>query len=168
MKAAVRPERYTNLQLLLHWLVAALVAFQYLFNEGIMASWHFYAHGDAATPEDFSGANLHVLVGLTVLLLAIVRLAVRISHRAPAAPEGEPRPLRILATATHHLLYLLIFLVPLSGAMAWFFVIERAATGHNLTKALLLAVVLVHIAGAVVQAVVFRSNVFSRMLPSRR
>src|SRR5690606_32021629 len=75
MKAATRPERYTNLQLLLHWLVAALVAFQYLFNEGIMASWHFYAHGDAAPPADFSGANLHVLVGLTVLLLAIVRLA---------------------------------------------------------------------------------------------
>jgi cytochrome b561 len=168
MKAAARPDAYSTLQILIHWLVAALVAFQYLFNEGIMASWHFYAHGEPATPAQLSGANIHISVGLAVLLLAIIRLGVRLSRGAPAAPEGEPKPLRILAAATHHLLYLLIFLVPLSGAAAWFFVAERAATGHDLMKALLFIVVLLHIAGAVVQAVVFRSNVFARMLPSRR
>ena len=168
MKAAARPDAYSTLQILLHWLVAALVAFQYVFNEGIMASWHFYAHGEPATPAQLSGANIHISVGLTVLLLAIIRLAVRMAHGAPAAPVGEARPLRILAAATHHLLYLLIFLVPLSGAAAWFLVIERAATAHDLMKALLFLVVLLHIAGAVVQAVVFRSDVLARMLPSRR
>lgn len=167
MTAAARPTHYSTLQILLHWSVAALVAYQYLFHHGIMASWHFYTHGEPVTADQLSGANIHITIGLLVLALAVVRLVLRMFRGVPAVPQSEPRPLRLLATATHHTLYLLIFIVPMSGAAAWFLQVERAATVHNLAKLLLLVVVALHIAGALVQAFVFRSTVLTRMLSAR-
>ncbi len=167
MNAAVRPTHYSKAQIALHWTIALLVAFQYLINDGIMAAWHSYAHGDAVTQAQLSGATLHVSVGLLVLALAVVRLFLRVTRGAPALPANEARPLRILATATHHTLYLLIFVVPMSGAAAWFLLAERAATVHNISKFLLMVVVALHIAGALVQTFVFRSNVMMRMLSTR-
>ena len=72
--------------------------------------------------------------------------------------------LKLAAHATHVTLYLLMILVPVSGAVAWFGGIENAAEGHELLKTVLLIVVLIHFLGAVAQRVIFKSDVMTRMV----
>src|SRR5262249_23031603 len=59
--------------------------------------------------------SFHKSIGLTVLALAVLRLSWRLFDARPAEPDGMPRWQARGARAGHALLYLLIFLVPLSG-----------------------------------------------------
>lgn len=162
--ATKRPEGYSSIQIMLHWSVAVLVAFQFFLNDGIADAWRDYMRGEGVESEDVAAANVHVIIGMVILVLALWRIGLRVSHGAPPPPEDEPRFLRIIAEATHGLLYLLIVLTPLSGAVAWFFEVEAAGAGHGVMRVLLFFVVLLHIVGALVQHFVFRSNVLKRML----
>ncbi len=74
-------------------------------------------------PSVFAVYDLHKSIGLTILALAILRLAWRAVDRRPADVPGMPSWQRRSAHATHVLLYVLIFAVPLSG---WLF---DSATG---------------------------------------
>ncbi len=62
--------------------------------------------------------NFHKSVGLTILALAVLRLLWRVFDRRPEEPATMPRAQVIGAKVGHALLYLLLFLVPLSG---WWF-----------------------------------------------
>ena len=77
---------------------------------------------------------------------------------------GKTTNARILSRATQGLIYLALIILPLSGAMAWFFGIKTGILVHGLTKNLLLALILVHIAGALAQQFWFRSNALMKML----
>ncbi|HEX3896670.1 MAG TPA: cytochrome b [Rudaea sp.] len=59
--------------------------------------------------------NFHKSVGLTILALAVLRLIWRLFDRRPEEPASMPRAQVIAAKSWHALLYVLIFLVPLSG-----------------------------------------------------
>ena len=52
---------------------------------------------------------------MTVLLLAALRLLWRLKNRPPALPATMPAWQRGAAHGLHHLLYVLIFAVPISG-----------------------------------------------------
>jgi cytochrome b561 len=54
-------------------------------------------------------------VGLTVLVLSILRLLWRIVNPVPPLPETLTPGLKVLARGTHYLLYFLIIVIPLSG-----------------------------------------------------
>jgi cytochrome b561 len=58
---------------------------------------------------------LHKSVGLTVLVLVVLRLAWRLIDRRPAHPPGMPRWQRRLAALVHGLLYGLLLAMPLTG-----------------------------------------------------
>jgi cytochrome b561 len=62
--------------------------------------------------------NFHKSVGLTILALAVLRLLWRVFDRRPEEPATMPRAQVVGAKVGHALLYLLLFLVPLSG---WWF-----------------------------------------------
>jgi cytochrome b561 len=145
---------YSATQIMLHWTVALLVAFQFFLNHGIGDAFRAIMGGEEPT-------------GLLILMLALWRIVLRLTLGAPPAPENEGPLLRRVAKITHVALYVLILLVPLSGAAAWFGTLGGAAAAHNILKLLLLAVVLLHIAGALVQHFVFRSDVLMRMLMTR-
>lgn len=62
--------------------------------------------------------SFHKSLGLTILALAVLRLAWRLFDPRPREPESMPRWQALGARTGHALLYALIFAVPLSG---WWF-----------------------------------------------
>ncbi len=161
--ATGRPAGYSATQIMLHWMIAVLILFQFLASDGIEHVWDAFEDGEAAGSGDLSLAYLHVTIGIAVLSLAVVRVVLRLTRGAPPLPESDPVAARIVAHVVHGLLYLLLFLLPISGAVAWFGGVEAAADAHKVLKTALLAVVALHVAGALVQQFVMRSGILMRM-----
>lgn len=158
------PQGYSKLQIWLHWVVVLLVLFQFVGNEGMGNVWKALEQGRTAEAADLQWAYLHVTAGVLTLLLVIWRFYLRFTRGSPPLPENEPRALKFAAHAAHFLLYALLVVVPLSGAAAWFGGIELAAVAHAVLKTVLLAVVLLHIAGALYQRFILKSRVLERMV----
>lgn len=158
-----RPARYSRLQLVLHWIVFALIVMQYVGHEAMVRSFDAFHEGRVPAPGDQKGAWFHVAVGLAVLLLAVARLALRVTHGVPPLPHRQPAPIRIIAGATHFLLYALLFLMPVTGGVAWFFGIERAGDIHSLLRAVLLGLFALHVAGAFAEQILFKNNSLGRI-----
>jgi cytochrome b561 len=100
------PTRYTRTAIVLHWVIAALIAVNVplgLTAELLPDVWIRPA------------IDLHKSFGLTVLGLVLVRILWRLSHPAPPLPSGYPRLERVGAHVAHALLYALILLLPISG-----------------------------------------------------
>jgi cytochrome b561 len=98
--------RYTRLAMLFHWLVALLIA----INVTLVLTVDYL-------PDTFERPmiDLHKSIGLTVLGLAIMRLLWRFANPPPALPLSYAPWERKLAHAAHIALYLLIFLMPITG-----------------------------------------------------
>lgn len=155
---------YSGLQIGLHWTVAFLIVFQFLAHEGMERAWRAFAGNGAADPADSSMANLHVIAGLSIFVLALWRLWLRYTVGAPPLPANEPAPLRILAKATHILIYVFIIGMPISGSVAWFAGVPAAAEAHSVAQTILLVLVVLHVAGALFQHFILKSNVLTRMV----
>lgn len=135
--------------------------------------------------------NLHKSIGITILLLAVLRLAWRALDPHPVEPASMPRWQALGARAGHALLYLLLFLVPLSGwwfdsvtalrPLYWFNLIpvpplgapdpalkELARDRHEFLFWALVVVALGHAAMAFIHQFVNRDGILVRMLPGRR
>lgn len=152
---------YSRAQVLLHWAVAALILFQLLLPGGMEMAWDARMEGGAAEGNPVP----HIIVGSAILILAAIRLIIRIRHGAPAHPAGQPAILGFVANAVHGLIYVLLFALPISGLVAWFGGIENAADVHGgPLRFALIGLVVLHIAGALVQQFVLRSGVLMRML----
>lgn len=98
---------YTRTAVGLHWLLAGLIL------TALFMGWTMTEM--AVSPQRLKVYNWHKWVGVTVLLLAVVRLLWRLTHRPPPLIESVPRWQRGLAHAGHWLLYLLMLVQPLTG-----------------------------------------------------
>jgi cytochrome b561 len=98
---------YTRTAVGLHWAVAGFIIAA-LFMGWTMTSMD-------VSPQRLKVYNWHKWVGVTVLLLATVRLLWRLTHRAPPLVASVPGWQRGAAHAVHGLLYLLMFVQPLTG-----------------------------------------------------
>ena len=160
---AKAPAGYSPAQIGLHWAVAVLIAFQYAAHNGMEMAWTGFLRGDSRAGTA-ALATLHIAAGTTILLLVLLRLYLRLARGVPPPPADEPRLLQIAAHVVHLAIYGLLFLLPLSGAAAWFIPLPIAGSVHALfTDALLVAIAL-HVAGALFQHFVRRSAVLMRML----
>lgn len=157
--------RFSPLQILLHWSVALLVVNQFLTDSAVGPAWWALRH-NTGKPLTLL-ALAHIAGGILILALVIWRIVLRATRGVPPAPLAEPRPLRLAGAATHHLLYLLLLVLPLTGLAAWFGGLRPAASLHETLTTLLLAIIALHVAGAAYQQFVLRSDVLSRMLPPR-
>lgn len=101
--------RYATTSIALHWTIAALIVGNIAL--GVIGR-------DAHPPEKFEILGYHKSIGLTILMLSILRLAWRISHRPPALPASMPRWERGLAHGVHAGLYVIMIGLPLSGWIA--------------------------------------------------
>jgi cytochrome b561 len=99
-------ERYTTPAIWLHWLIALLIICAFILGLTV-----------DAFPKSWDGAivNLHVLLGLGVLVLSIARIWWRLSHRPPLLPEGTSALTRQASLVGHSLLYIMMVAVPLIG-----------------------------------------------------
>ncbi|QQA43014.1 cytochrome b [Pelagovum pacificum] len=147
---------YSRQQIALHWAVVVLVGFQFVAHDGMEHAWR-----DGTTGL---GAIAHVAVGLTVLVLMLVRLAIRLRRGAPPPPESDKSIFRIAADVTHWAFYALLMLIPLSGALAWFGGLEAPAEGHEVMGNLLLAVIALHAFAAVFHKHITGTRVLDRMV----
>ncbi len=169
MATKFAPAGYSFAQIALHWVIAALVIFQLFFGEDIVPAYRAYRRGTEATPDDVTNANIHVYVGIAIFVLAILRLAIRLYRGVPAPPSGESALQRWAAAVVHLVLYAVIFLMPLTGAAAWFLGIHWLGEVHELGKPVIIVAVLLHAAGALWQHFIQKSNVLVRMFkPSAR
>lgn len=94
----------------LHWLMAVLILLQ-----GI-GGW--IGHEMDRSPLKVDVMTAHKSLGVTLLLLAVIRLLWRWAHPAPPPPAGsKPWEIRV-AWLSHAALYLLMIALPLSGWLA--------------------------------------------------
>ena len=160
MPATTAPTGYSRLQIALHWLVFALIAQQYIFKDAMSAAWDRVTDG---LEVGFAPLVLvHVAGGALVLAFALWRLTLRARRGVPQAIEAN-KVQGILAKMTHVGLYALLILMPLSGASAWFGGIGTAAQVHNVLKIVLLALVTLHVVGALYHQFILRDGMLARM-----
>ena len=165
----------------LHWLIALM-----LFG---MFGFGLYRVELPLSPQKLKFYSYHKWAGVTVFLLVLARLAWRITHRPPALPADMPAWQVTAAKAGHHLLYLLMVIVPLSGWLmssakgfqtVWFGVLplpdllgkdealgEALLLTHRLLNWFFMLVVTGHVAAALKHHFIDRDGLLSRMLPGR-
>jgi len=112
-------QRYTGVAIALHWILAALLVGMvfYAWNMEELKETLF-AGGDVTIGEVQFAYNMHKTVGLLILALSLGRLAWRLTHPAPALPEGMAGWERLAATATHWAFYAVMIGLPLGGLVA--------------------------------------------------
>jgi cytochrome b561 len=104
--------RYGAVAQVFHWLIAILVLAAFILSPG-------GSERRAYSPANSGSLNLHEALGTTVLTLTALRLLWRMWHKPPEEPP-MPAWMRVAGAATHHMLYLLLFVTPLTAiAGAW-------------------------------------------------
>lgn len=101
--------RYGGVAMTLHWLIAAAIIFNLclgLYVADIQSD---------QDPNHFGFIQFHKSVGLTVLVLSLLRLGWRLVNRVPPLPQTLAPAMQILARGTHYLLYFLMIAIPLAG-----------------------------------------------------
>ena len=101
--------RYGVVAMTFHWVIATLI----ILNVGL--GIYFVQFIDRQDPMRGSVVNLHESIGLTVLVLSLLRLGWRLMNPIPKLPADFSRGKRILARGTHYALYTLMILVPFVG-----------------------------------------------------
>ncbi len=171
--------RYTKTAKGLHWLMAVL-----FFG---MLGLGFYMQGLPLSPDKLKLYSWHKWVGVTVFLLALFRIAWRVTHQPPPLPGSMPRLIQIAAHAGHHMLYMLMFLIPLSGWLmssakgfqtVWFGILplpdlieknkllgDLLQTVHVSLNYLFIAVLIGHIGAALKHHFIDKDDILTRMLP---
>lgn len=179
MQSSGLPQRYDAIARSLHWASALLIVAAFVMGLTI----------DLFPREQRPPyLNAHVLVGLAVVVLAIVRLAWRAGHAVP--PPANGTPLAALALKLGHgALYLLMFVVPLIGFAPLFArgrginfglfqiasPIERTKDWigpttevHEIAAYALIALALGHVAAAIYHQVALKDGLLLGMMPERR
>jgi cytochrome b561 len=106
--ASTLPQRstYSSVAIGLHWLIALGI----LTNIGL--AWYF---GTLAKAAQVAPVQLHKSIGITVLLLTLIRIGWRLVNTPPPLPETMRPWEKWAATANHAVFYLLMLAMPLSG-----------------------------------------------------
>jgi cytochrome b561 len=170
--------QYGTTAKLFHWLIVALLLVQYPIG-WLMPDLHKDMKPGAAM-------TFHVSVGMTILVLIVLRLVWRLTH--PVAPESSLPPWQRLGSeAMHWLLYALVLATTVTGwlfasfrgwSMSFFFLAPMPMLASNnpgagkvidgLHQAMewaLLVVIGIHVATALVHIFVYRDRIMQRMLP---
>ncbi|TVP52681.1 MAG: cytochrome b [Halomonadaceae bacterium] len=96
---------------LLHWLMAVMVLIS------IPTGLWMASRAEADLWGELTNAlySWHKAIGFSVLLLMVLRIAIKVRYKTPPYPQEMPRKLQLAAKSVHHLLYILLILTPLLG-----------------------------------------------------
>ena len=171
--------RYTGTAISLHWLVTFLIFAAFPLG--------LYMSDLALSPLKLKLISYHKWLGVTIFLLAAVRLAWRATHTPPPLPADMPAWERYAAHGLHHLLYVLLIAIPISG---WLMSSAKGfqtvylgvlplpdligkdkALGdilkeiHELLNYAMLGLVIAHVGAALKHHFIDRDGILARMLP---
>lgn len=170
--------QYTRTAKALHWLIAVLIIG--------MLCLGLYMDSLPFAALRFQLIQLHKSIGITILLLVAFRLLWRFTNPAPMLPAHMPLWQKTAAHATHTLLYVLMFGMPLSGyimsdAMGyhpnWFGIsvpiltspnpklADSLAAFHEYGSYALWALLAAHVGAALFHHVIVKDETLRRMLP---
>lgn len=157
------PARFTTTQIVLHWTVAAFVTAQFFFNEAIQDDFDRSMDTFGIVWPSLMGW-LHILVGTTILVLALWRLGLRFLVGAPKAALPAPKAAIWAGKVAHMALYGFLFMLPITGVLAFLGQSDLAAELHELLTWLLVPLILAHAAGALIEHALFGNATLTRML----
>lgn len=178
-------QRYSTTAIVLHWVLALAIVTAFCVG--------LYVEDMALSPTKIKLLNWHKWAGVGILFLSVLRLVWRITHRPPALPaaieQAMPGWQKAAHHGTHHLMYLLFFVVPLLGwayssakgyPIVWFGVLplpdlvapdkalaEAIAPLHGLAAFALMGLVALHVGAALKHQLIDRDGLLTRMRPGR-
>jgi cytochrome b561 len=172
-------QRFTPLQRLLHWVLAICILAMLFIGVGMVST---------VEPKFLTLVSIHKPLGIAILVLALIRLVVRLRYGAPPLPADLPEPMKLAAYLSHYALYALMIALPLIGwgmlsAAAFPVKIWGGVTlpailpqsdslhtalwnAHFYLAFVFFALILMHVAAALFHALVRRDGVFDSMGPS--
>ena len=172
-------ERYNNTAIALHWLIALLIFVAFPLG--------WYMSDLQLSPTKLQLFSYHKWIGVTVLVLALIRVIWRFTHTPPALPDSISKLQQMGSHVVHGILYLLLFAVPISGWLmssakgfktVLFGVLplpdlldKDKALGHLLEVVhqslnyILLLLVVLHVAALIKHRFIDHDDVLTRMLP---
>ena len=172
------PRRFNLLQRLLHWLMAACIIAMLFIGVGMVST---------ITPKYLPLILAHKTLGATLLVLVLIRLALRLYYGAPPLPPDLPETMKFGAKLSHYALYALMIVMPLLGlGMLWAAAYPVVLYGgihippllpqsdvlhtllwdaHFYLGFTFFALVLLHIAAALFHALIRRDGVFETITP---
>jgi len=178
----VYAQRYTDVAIALHWLIAVMVIGQFALG------WWMQEIPKQPPGPRVDAFNLHKSVGMTILALMLIRMFWRIGHRPPLLPR-MPAWQAFLAQLTHFALYAALLIQPLVGYLGSEFsgypvkyfgltlpgwaarnvpMKDLMSTLHLATSWVIAAAVVLHVAGALKHAIVDRDGTLQRIGIGRR
>ncbi|MBR0782215.1 cytochrome b [Bradyrhizobium iriomotense] len=176
------PHRFAPIQRSLHWLMAACIIAMLFIGVGMVST---------VAPKYLPLILIHKTLGVTLLILVVVRLALRLHYGAPPLPDDLPPAIKLGARLSHLALYGFMIIMPLLGlGMLWAAAYPVVLYGGIRIPALLaqsdrvhtllwnahfylgfafFALVLLHLAAALFHALLRRDGVFATiaLLPLR-
>ena len=102
----VRSIRFTTPQRVLHWLMAMCILFMLFLGIGMIS---------IVTPKYLTFIQIHKVLGIIILVLALARLTLRFVYGAPALPPNLSFVERLAAESSQYILYALMIGIPLIG-----------------------------------------------------
>ena len=169
---------FSPLQRGLHWLMAICILTMLFIGVGMVST---------VRPLHLLLISIHKPLGIAILVLALIRLLVRLWYGAPALPPDLPGPMKLGAILSHYALYALMIAMPLLGwamlsAAAYPVVLFPGVhlpqimplsdslhtlfwNAHALLAFVFFGLILLHFAAALFHALVRRDGVFETMSP---
>ncbi len=167
---------FTPFQRLLHWIMAVLILAMLFIGVGMVST---------VMPKYLTLVSIHKPLGIAILVLALIRLVVRLRSGAPPLPPDLPEPMKLAAHLSHYALYILMIGMPLIGwamlsAAAYPVVLYGGVhlpailpqsdrlhavlwDAHFYLAFVFFAVILMHVAAALFHALIRRDGVFEAM-----
>ncbi|HEY4173549.1 MAG TPA: cytochrome b [Rhodopila sp.] len=98
--------RFTVPQRVLHWLMAVCIVAMLFIGVGMVSTM---------MPKYLTLVSIHKPLGAAILVLALIRLVVRLIYGAPPLPADLPGPMKLAAYLSHLAFYGLMIGMPLIG-----------------------------------------------------
>lgn len=174
------PERYGPVAQALHWSVVLLLLVQ------LTLAW--IAHDLPIGPDKVGVLAIHKSFGITILVLATLRLLWRLVDAPPALPPMRKWQAHA-SRVSHYALYALLFAMPLSGwimssasnyPVSWFGFVQlpdlvapdadlkqELRDLHGVMSKVLMGLVVLHVAAALKHQFFDGDDLLYRMLPWR-
>lgn len=174
-------DTYGSVAKFLHWLIALLIIGMLIF--GFLLDY-------VPKPLQEQLIGLHKSIGLTILLLLLLRLIWRFFNIQPVYPITIAPWEQIAARSVHYCFYIAIFLMPMTGWLMSSFgghpvnfwglinvafpvqankvLDDKFFTAHQTIAWIIIALLVVHIAAALKHHFIEKNNIFKRMLPGYR
>jgi cytochrome b561 len=167
---------FTVLQRILHWLMAICILAMLFIGVGMVST---------VAPKYVPLLVTHKTLGIAILILALIRIAVRLRAGTPPLPRDLPPPMKLAAVLSHYALYALMLAMPLIGwamlsAGGYPIVLLGGIhlpailspnaplhtllwTTHQVLGLAFFALILLHLAAALFHALIRRDGVFESM-----